>query len=152
MWEARLSNAVQFSHLVMSNSLQPHGLQHTRLPCPSATPRACSNSCSLSGDAIQPFHPLSPSSPPAFNLSQHQGLFQWVSSSHQVAKYWNFSFSISPSNEYSGLISFQIDWLDLSHCSPRDSQESSPTSQFKSINFSVLSFLCSLTLTSIHDY
>ena len=47
MWEARLSNAVQFSRSVMSNSLQPHGLQHTRLPCPSATPRACSNSCSL---------------------------------------------------------------------------------------------------------
>ena len=53
-------------------------------------------------------------SPPAFSLSQHQGLFQWVSYSHQVAKvYWNFSFSISPSNEYSGLISFRIDWFDL---------------------------------------
>ena len=47
------------------------------------------------------------------NLSQHQGLFQWVSSSHQVATYWSFSFSISPSNEYSGLTSFQMDWLDL---------------------------------------
>ena len=65
------------------------------------------------GDAIQPSHPLSSPSPPAFNLSQHQGLFQWVSSSHQVAKYWSFSFSISPSNEYSGLISFRIHWLDL---------------------------------------
>ena len=64
-------------------------------------------------DAFQPFHPLSSPSPPAFNLSQHQGLFQWVSSSHQVAKYWNFSFSISPSSEYSGLISFRMDWLDL---------------------------------------
>ena len=63
-------------------------------------------------DAIQPSHPLSPS-PPAFNLSQHQGLFQWVSSSHQMAKYWSFSFNISPSNEYSGLISFSMDWLDL---------------------------------------
>ena len=51
--------------------------------------------------------------PPAFNLSQHQGLFQWVSSSHQVAKVLSFSFSISPSNEYSGLISFRMDWLDL---------------------------------------
>ena len=48
-------------------------------------------------------------SPPAFSLSQHQGLFQWVSSSHQLAKYWSFSFSISPSNEYSGFISFRID-------------------------------------------
>ena len=50
---------------------------------------------------------------PAFYLSQNQGLFQWVSSSHQVAKVWSFSFSISPSNEYSGLISFRIDWFDL---------------------------------------
>ena len=64
-------------------------------------------------DAIQPSHPLSSPSPPALNLSQHQGLFQWVSSSHQVAKYWSFSFNISPSNEYPGLISFRMDWLDL---------------------------------------
>ena len=64
-------------------------------------------------DAIQPSHPLSSPSPPAFNLSQHQGLFKWVSFSHQVAKYWSFSLSISPSNEYSGLISFRMDWLDL---------------------------------------
>ena len=65
------------------------------------------------GDAIQPSHPLSSPSPPAFNLFQHQGLSQWVSSSHQVAKYWSFSFNISPSNERSGLISFRMDWLDL---------------------------------------
>ena len=64
------------------------------------------------GDAIQPSHPLSSPSP-AFNLSQHQGLFQWVRSSHQVAKYWSFGFSINPSNEYSGLISFRMDWLNL---------------------------------------
>ena len=64
-------------------------------------------------DAIQPSHPLLSPSPPAFNLSKHQGLFQWVSSLHKVAKYWSFSFSISPSNEYSGLISFRMDWLDL---------------------------------------
>ena len=63
-------------------------------------------------DAIQPSYPLLSPSPPAFNLSQHQGLFQWVSS-HQVAKYWSFSFRISPSNEYSGLISFRMDLLDL---------------------------------------
>ena len=62
-------------------------------------------------DAIQPSHPLSSPSPPAFNLSQHQGLFQWVSSLHQVAKYW--SFNISPSNSYSGMISFRMDWLYL---------------------------------------
>ena len=65
------------------------------------------------GDAIQPSHPLSPSPPPAFNLSQHQGLFQWVNCLHQVPKYCSFSFSISPFNEYSGLISFLIDWFDL---------------------------------------
>ena len=65
------------------------------------------------GDAIQPFHPLSTPPPPTFNLSQHQGLFKWVSSSHQVAKVLSFSFSLSPSNEYSGLISFRMDWVDL---------------------------------------
>ena len=63
-------------------------------------------------DAIQPSHPQSSPSP-AFSLSQHQGLFKWVCSSYQVPKYWSFSFSISPSNEFSGLISFSIDWLDL---------------------------------------
>ena len=59
-----------FSHSVMSNSLQPHGLQHTRLPCPSLSPGVCSNSCHWVGDAIQPSHPLSSPSP-TFNLSQH---------------------------------------------------------------------------------
>ena len=65
------------------------------------------------GDAIQPSHPLSSPSPPAFSLSQHQGLFQWVSFRIRWPKYWSFSFSISPSNEYSGLISFIIDWFDI---------------------------------------
>ena len=65
------------------------------------------------GDAIQPSPPLSSPSPPALNLSQHQGLFQWVSSTHQVAKVLGFSFNISPSNEHPGLISFRMDWLDL---------------------------------------
>ena len=64
------------------------------------------------GDAIQPSHALSSPSL-AFTLSQHRGLFHWVSFSHQVPKYWSFGFSISPSNEYSGLISFRINWLDL---------------------------------------
>ena len=63
------------------------------------------------GDAIQPFHPLSSPSPPAFNLSQHQGLFQWVGSLHKVAKV--LELHISPFNEYSGLISFRIDWFNL---------------------------------------
>ena len=65
------------------------------------------------GDAIQPSHPLSSPSPPALNLSQHQGLFKWISFHIRWPKYWSFSFNISPSNECSGLISFRIDWLDL---------------------------------------
>ena len=65
------------------------------------------------GDAIQPSHPLSSPSSPALNLSQNQGLFQWISFQIRWPKYWSFSFSISPSNEYSGLISFRMDWLDL---------------------------------------
>ena len=65
------------------------------------------------GDAIQPSHPLSFPSPPAPSPSQHQGLFQWVNSSHEVAKVWSFSFTISPSNEHPGLISFRMDCLDL---------------------------------------
>ena len=82
--------SVQFSHSVMSDSLWPQGLQHTRLPCPSPTPRACSNSCPLR----QWCHPTILSSvvpfSPAFNLSQHQGLFKWVSSLHQVDKILEF--------------------------------------------------------------
>jgi len=65
------------------------------------------------GDAIQPSCPLSSLSPPALNLSQHQGLFKWVSSLHQVAKVLEFQFNISASNEHPGLISFRMDWLDL---------------------------------------
>ena len=102
-------SSVQFSHSVVSDSLQPHEPQHSRPPCPSPIPGDCSNSCPWVGDAIQPSHLLSSRSPPAFNLSQHQGLFQWV----RWPKYWSFSFSISPFNKYSGLISFRMDWLDL---------------------------------------
>ena len=74
-----------FSEQVMSNSLQPHGLQHARPACPSPTPGACSNSYHWVSDAIQPSHPLSSPFLPTFHLSQHQGLFQWVSSLQQVA-------------------------------------------------------------------
>ena len=100
------------------------------------------------GDAIQWSHPLSSPSPPAFNLSQHQGLFKWVSSSHQVAKVLELQHQ---SFQWIFRTDFLYDWLVGSPCSPRDSQESSPTPQFKSINSSVLSFLYSPTLTSIHD-
>ena len=100
-------------------------------------------------DAIQPSHPLSSPSPPFFNLSQHQGLFQWISSSNQVAKVLEFHLSISPSNEYSGLISFRIEWFDL--LTVQETLKSSLTLQFKSINSLVLSFLYSPTIKSIHD-
>ena len=104
---------IQFICSVMSDSFWPHELQHTRLPCPSPTPGACSNSCPWSwwchptmSSVVVPFSSL-------LNLSQHQGLFQWISSSIRWPKYWSFSFSISPSNEYSGLSSFRKDWLDF---------------------------------------
>ena len=101
------------------------------------------------GDAFQPSHPLSSPSPPAFNLSQHKDIFKWVSSLHQVAKELEFSFSIRPSNEYLRLISFRVDWLDLLAV---QGTLKSPTPQFKSINFSVLSFPYCPTLISMHDY
>ena len=85
-WTDDLPFSVQFSHLVMSNSLQLYGLKCSRLPCPSPTPGACSNSCPSVSNAIQPPHPLLSPPPPAFNISQYQGLFQWVTSFHQVAK------------------------------------------------------------------
>ena len=102
------------------------------------------------GDAIQLSHPLSPPSPPAFNLSQHQGLFQWVSS-HQVAKVLELQLQ-HQSFQWIFRADFLYDGLDGSPCSPRDSQESSPTPQFKSIHSSALSFLYSPTLISIHDH
>ena len=109
--EGRLSS-VQFSCPVMSDSLRPHEPQHSRPPCPSPTPEVHPNPCPLSRWCHLPSHPLLSPSPTAFNLSQHQSLFKWVSSSHQVAKVLEFHFNISPSNEYSGLISFRMDWLD----------------------------------------
>ena len=100
-----------FSHSVMSNSLWPHGLQHARLPCSSPSPRACSTHVHWVGDAIQPSRPLSSPSPPAFDLSQHQGIFHELALCIRWPKIW--SFGISPSNEYSGLISFRFDCFDL---------------------------------------
>ena len=100
--------------------------------------------------AFQPSHYLSPPSPPAFNLSQHESfamsqLFTCI----RWPKYCSFSFSVSPSSEYSELISFRTHWFDLP---PRDSQESSLAPQFKRIHSSVLSLLYGPTLTSVHDH
>ena len=102
-------------------------------------------------DNIQPSHPLSSPSLPALNISQHQGLFKWVSSSHQVAKVLELqlqrkSFKWKPKTD------FLYDGLVGTPCSPSVSQESSPTPQLKSINSSVLSFPYCPTLTSIHDH
>ena len=96
----------------MSNSLRPHGLQHTRPPYPSLFPGVCSNSCPLSWWC----HPTISSSVTPFSSCPQSFLaleFQRVGSSYEGPKYWSFSFSVSPSNEYSGLISFRVDWFDL---------------------------------------
>ena len=97
----------------MSDSLGPHGLQHARLCCPSSSLRVCSNSCPLSRWC----HPIIPSSVvpslSALNISQHQGLFQESALCIRWPKCWSFSFSISPSKEFSRLISFRIDWFNL---------------------------------------
>ena len=103
------------------------------------------------GDTMQTSHPLSSPSPPALSLSQHQGLFQWVSSSNQVAKVLEFQLQ-HKSFQWIFKVDFLYDGLIGSPCWPGDSQGSSPTPQFKSINSSVLSLLYSLILTSIHDY
>ena len=142
---------LQFSAVALSClTLQSHKLQHTKPPCPSPTPRACSNSCHWAGNNIQ--SPLSLLSPlPAFNLSQHQGPFQRVHSSHQVAKVLELQLQCK-SLQWIFRTDFLYDRLVGSPCSPRDSQESSPTQQFKSINSLALSFLYGPTLTFIHDY
>ena len=141
---------LNFNCSVVSESLRPRGLQHTRLPCPSPTPRARSNSCPSS----QWCHPTISSSVVPFSCClqsfPESGSFpmcQLFPSGGQ--RDWSFSFSISPSNEYSGLI-FRMDWLDL--LVVQGTQKSSLTPQVKSINSSALSFLYGLTLTFIHDY
>ena len=140
-------SSVQFSHSVMSDTLWHHGLQHSRPPCPSPAPRVYSNSCPLS-PWWHPSHPLlSPS--PTFSLSQHQGLFQWVSSSHQVVKVLELQHQ---SFQWIFRVDSLWDWLVWSPCHPRDFQEFSPAPQFKSINSSVLSLLYGSTLTSTRDY
>ena len=108
--------SVQFSHSVVSNSLQPYGRQHARNPCPSPTPRACSNSCPLSwwwhptiSSSVVPFSSCLKS----FLASGSFPISQFFASGGQnmVKVCWNFSISLS--NEYSGFISFRSDWFDL---------------------------------------
>ena len=106
--------SLQFSHSVVSDSLRPHGLQHTRPPCPSPTPGVYSNTY-LSIESVMPSNHLILCRPlllppvfPSISVFSNESALRirWP-------KYWSFSFSISPSNEYSGLISFRMDWLGL---------------------------------------
>ena len=141
-------DSVQFSCSVVSDSLRPHGLQHTRLPCPSPTPRACSNSCPLSqwcrptiSSSVIPFSSCLQSFPASgsFPVSASGGQRTGVSA----------SASALPMN-IQGL--FPLGWTGWISLQSRDCQESSPTSQFKSMNSLALSFLYGPTLTSIHDH
>ena len=100
-----LMSVSQFSRSVVSDSLQPHEPQHARPPCPSPIPGVYQTHFHWVGDAIQPSHLQSSPSPPALNLSQHQGLFKWVSSSHHVAKILEFqllhqSFQWTPKTDF----------------------------------------------------
>ena len=106
--------SVQFSRSVMGDPLRPRRLEHARPPCPSPTPWVCSNSyIHRVGDAMQPSHLLSSPSPPAFNLSQHQGLFQWVSLLHQVAKVLEFQLQHQSFQWILRTGFLMIDWFDL---------------------------------------
>ena len=135
---------------LLSPTLCDPGFQHTRLPGPSPTPGAYSNSCPLRRwchptiSLCDPL-PLLPSVFPSIRVYSNELVLciRWP-------KYWTFSFSISPSSEYSGLFSFRMDWLDL--LAVQGTLESSLTPQFKSINSLTLSFLYSPTLTAIHDH
>ena len=147
------SHSVQFSSVAQSCPTLCNPMNHSTpgLPVHHQLPEFTQTHVHRVGDAIQPSHPLSSHFPPAPNPSQHQSLFQWVNSSHEVAKVPEFqlehqSFQRNPRADLlqNGLVG--------SPCSPRDSQEFSPTPQFKSINSSVLSFFHNPTLTSIHDY
>ena len=141
----------QISRSVGSDSMRPHGLQHTRLPCPTQTPGACSNSCASS----QWCHPtISSSVVPFFSCLQSfpsSESFQMSQLSHQVAKILEFQLQHQSFQRIFRTDSLK-ELLVWYLCHPRDSQESSPTPQFKSINSLELSFLYSQALTSTHDY
>ena len=108
-------NAIQFSSVAQScpTLCDPVNCSTPGLPVPHKLPEFTQTHVHRVSDTIQPSHPLLSPSPPAPNPSQHQSLFQWVTSSYRWPKYWSFSFSIIPSKEIPGLISFRMDWLDL---------------------------------------
>ena len=140
-------SSVQFKQSVLSDSLWPHELQHDRLPCPSPTPGVHLGSCPWSpwyhpaiSSSVVPFSPAPIH--PSIRVFSNESTLWWGGQSGVSAL-----ASFLPKNTWSDFL--RMDW---SPCSPRDSQESSPTPQFKSINSSVLSFLHSPTLTSIYDH
>ena len=144
-------SSVQFSRSVVSDSLRPHESQHARPSCPSPTPGVHSNSCPSSwwchpviSSSVIPFSscPQSLSASGSFPRSQ---LFAWGGQNIGISAL----ASVLPMNTQAWSA---LEWTVGPPCSPRDSQESSPTPQFKSINSSALSFLHSPTLTSIHDH
>ena len=144
----KITYSVQFTCSVLSKSLQPHGLQHDRPPCPSLTPRIYSSSCPLSRWCL----PTISSS--VISFSSHLKYFQ-VSWSFQKSQFFasgdqnisvSASTSVLPMNVQDWL---PLEWTGWNSSSPRDSQESSPTPQFKSINSLVLIFLYG---PAIHDY
>ena len=145
-------SSVQFTGSVMSDSLEPHEPQHAGPPCPSPTPRVHPNPCPSSqwchptiSFSVVPFSSC-PQSFPASGSFQMSQLFAWGGQSIGVSQLQHQSFQWTPRTDllWDGLVG--------SPCCPRDFQESSLTLQFKSISSSVLSFLYSPTLTSVHDY
>ena len=148
-----ISSYLQFSSVVQSCPTFCDPMNHSTpgLSVHHQLPEFTQTHVHWVGDAIQPSHPLLSPSPPAINLSQHQGLCKWVSSSHQVAKVLEFQLQ-HQSYQWTPRTDLLQNGLVGSPCSPRDSQESSPTPQCKSINSSALSFLHSPTLTSIHNF
>ena len=142
---------IQFSHSVMSDSLSPHGLQHTRPPCPSPTPRVYPNSCPLSqwhhsaiSSSVVPFSSCLQSFPASGSFPVNQFL---TSGGQSIGV--SDSASVLPMNIQDW---FPLGWMVGFPWSPKDFQESFPTLQFKSMNSSALSFLYSPNLTSILDY
>ena len=147
------NHSVQFSSVAQScpTLCDPMNLSTLGLPVHHHLPEFTQTHVHRVCDATQPSHPQSSSSPPAPNPSQHQSLFQWVNSFHEVAKVLEFQLQ-HHSFQRNPRVDLPQNGLVGPPCSPKDSQESSPTPQFKSINSSALRLLHSPTLTSIHDH
>ena len=112
-WKGEKKQLFLFTHSVLSDSFLPMDCSTPGLPVHHQHPELAQTHVHWVSDTMQPFHPLSSPSPPAFSLSQHQDFFQWASFLHQVAKVLEFSFSISPFNGYSGLISSRVHWFKI---------------------------------------